>query len=269
MHGALGIPIPSAHDPRGEGSLAGEWELSGQETITELAPALRPLDQEGPAVELETTLKQCEDFLFPSKQMSLRERGIYYHLLRHTRLVGKETGLFAIDPLAAALGVSSSIREDLRSLHERGCIRIEDKSRNGHLIRVLLPAEMPGVVREAQPTEAVDLDTVDFFSNRRYLPELLARENHACFYCLRNVGQDNCELDHVVARAVGTDNSYRNIVVSCHGCNTTKQAREPDAFLRSLYRAGVLSQQELEERLSRLGQLQAGALKPDIRQAAG
>ena len=215
-------------------------------------------------MDLETTLKQSEDYLFPAMQMSLRERSIYYHLLRHTRLVGKETGLFAIDPLAAALAVSSSIRDDLRGLHERGCIRIEDKSRSGHLIRVLLPIEIPGVVPEMRPTEVVDIATVDFFSGRRYLAELLARENQACFYCLRHVGPDTCELDHVVARAVGTDHSYRNIVISCHECNTTKQAREPDAFLRSLYRAGALSQPELEERLSRLGQLQSGSLKPDI-----
>ena len=220
-------------------------------------------------MDLETTLKQCEDHLFSAMKMSPRERSIYYHLFRHTRLVGKETGLFAIDPLAAVLDVSSSIRDDLRSLHERGCIRIEEKSRNGHSIRVLLPIEIPGVVPEIQPTEAVDIGAIDFFSGRHYLAALLARENEACFYCLRHVSQDNCELDHVVARAVGTDNSYRNIVVSCHECNTTKQAREPADFLRSLYRCGVLSQPELEGRLSMLGQLQSGSLMPYIRQGAG
>jgi HNH endonuclease len=218
-------------------------------------------------VDVETTLKQCEDHLFPTMKMSLRERSIWYHLFRHTRLVGKETGLFAIDPLAAALDVSSSIRDDLRSLHDRGCIRIEEKSRNGHLIRVLLPLEIPGVVPEIQPTAAVDIDAIDFFSGRLYLTALLARENQACFYCLRHVLPDNCELDHVVARAIGTDNSFRNIVVSCHECNTTKQARDPADFLRSLYRCGVLSQPDLEGRLSTLAQLQSGSLIPDIGQA--
>jgi hypothetical protein len=52
--------------------------------------------------------------------------------------------------------------------------------------------------------------------------------------------------------------------VSCHECNTTKQARDPADFLRSLYRCGVLSQPELEGRLSTLAQLQSGPLLPDI-----
>jgi len=71
----------------------------------------------------------------------------------------------------------------------------------------------------------------------------------------------------VVARAVGTDNSYRNIVVSCHQCNTTKQAREPADFLRSLYCCGVLSQPELEGRLLTLAQFQCGSLLPEIGQS--
>jgi len=54
-------------------------------------------------LDVATTLKQCEDHLFSAMRMSLRERSIYYYLFRHTRLLGKETGLFAIDPLAAAL----------------------------------------------------------------------------------------------------------------------------------------------------------------------
>jgi hypothetical protein len=220
-------------------------------------------------VDLETTLKQCEDYLFPAMKMTLRERSIYYHLFRHTRLLGKEQGLFAIDPLASSLGVSTSIRDDLRSLHERGCIRIEDRSRNGHLIRVLLPEEINGVVPKLEPAEVVDIETIDFFADRLYLAALLARENGACFYCLRQVRPDICQLDHVVAQAEGMNNSYRNIVVACHECNTTKQAAAAADFIRLLYRRGLLSQTDLEGRLSALRMLQAGKLVPDIGRSAG
>jgi hypothetical protein len=115
-----------------------------------------------------------------------------------------------------------------------------------------------------QPTEVVDIETVDFFTNRLYLAALLARENGACFYCLRHVRHDNCELDHVVARVDRTNNSYRNIVVSCHECNTTKQAQEAADFIRFIYRRGVLSQTDLEGRLSSLELLQAGKLVPEV-----
>ena len=209
-------------------------------------------------------IKQCEDYFFPARSFSTRERALYYHLLRHTHLDGKPTALVAILPLANAIGVAeSSVREDIRALHERGCIKIEDRSRNGHLIRVLLPAEVPGIVPTSPPVVDLDVESLDFFSNRRFVAVLLARETSRCFYCLKAIRAETCELDHVVSQANGRDNSYRNIVCACHECNTTKQAQQAADFVRGLYRKGVLSQTELENRLAALEQLQAGKLVPD------
>lgn len=216
-------------------------------------------------MDLASTLKSIEDHLFRAKRMTVRERCLYYHLFRHTRLAGKESGLFALAPLSIAIGVSeTSVREDVRLLDERGCIRIEERSRMGHLIRVLLPEEIDGVMPDSRPEEPLDIEQVDFYTDRRHLPALLARENGVCFYCLRHVRGDNCQLDHVVAQADGTNHSYRNVVVSCHECNTTKQAKHAGDFIRSLYRRGVLSQSELEERLLAVETLQSGKLVPDI-----
>ena len=130
---------------------------------------------------------------------------------------------------------------------------------------MLLPSEIDGVIPLHQPAEALNIETIDFFTGRHYLDALLTRENGACFYCLREVQRDNCELDHVVSRVAGTDNSYRNIVVACHGCNTTKQSRDAADFIRSLYRRGVLSQTDIEQRLSGLDNLQAGRLLPELK----
>ena len=209
-------------------------------------------------------IKQCEDHLFPALKFSVRERVLYYHLLRHTHFEGKPAALVAILPLANAMGVSeSSAREDIRSLNERGCIKIEYRSRKGHLVRVLLPNEIEGVVPKSAPLTEIDLDGLDFFSGRRFLAALLAREDNRCFYCLKGVQPQSCELDHVVSLANGTDHSYRNIVCSCHECNTTKQAQTAPDFVRALYRKGVLSQSELEDRLAAIEQLKAGQLVPD------
>ncbi len=209
-------------------------------------------------------LKQCEDHLFPTLGLTVRERVLYYHLLRHTHLEGKPSALFALLPLANATGVSeSSTREDIRALNERGCIKIEDRSRNGHLVRVLLPEDIPGVLPQASASVELDIEQLDFFSNRRFLSALLARESNRCFYCLKGIGPDSCELDHVLSQANGRNHSYRNIVCSCHECNTTKQAQAPSDFIRSLYRKGILSQPELENRLAALDQVQTGRLIPD------
>jgi 5-methylcytosine-specific restriction endonuclease McrA len=216
-------------------------------------------------VDVVAVLKNCEDYLFPAMKMTVRERSLYYHLFRQTRLIGKENGLFGIAPLASAVASSAtSIREDIRSLHERGIIQIDERTRHGHLLRVFLPSEIDGVVPKHSALPTVDIETIDFFADRKYLATLLARENNVCFYCLKGIRPDNCELDHVVARAGGTDNSYRNIVATCHECNTTKQARDAADFMRWLYRRGTLSQAELENRLSALEQLRAGRSIPDL-----
>ena len=184
-------------------------------------------------------IKDCEDHLFPKMELSLRERSMYYHLLRHTHLDGRESALVAIFPLSKAIGYSeTSAREDIRSLNEKGCIVIEDRSRKGHLVRVLLPREIGGIVPESVPDETFDIDELDFYSNRQFLDALLDRDDHRCFYCLKTLQDQSCELDHLIARANTGDNSYRNIVCSCHDCNTTKQDRDPEDFVRSLYRDG-------------------------------
>lgn len=214
--------------------------------------------------DLTPTLKQCEDHLFPRKNLTARERSLYYHLLRHTHAEGKPSALFALLPLSQALNVSeSSAREDIRSLQEKGCIRI-DRSRQGHLVTVLLPSEIEGVIPTSPATSTLDLEALDFFTGRRYVRAILEREQHCCFYCLKAIQADTCELDHVVSRINGVDHSYRNIVASCHECNTTKQASAPEDFLRTIYRKNRLSAAEFEERLAALERLQSGRSVPNV-----
>jgi len=221
-------------------------------------------------VDLAKVIKNCEDHLFPLKEFSVQERILYYHLLRHSRLEGQEQALFALLPLANALKISeSTVRDSIRALHERGCIQIVERSRQGHLIRVSLPEEIGGVIPEAAQEIEIKIEELDFFSSRRFVGALIARENGRCFYCLKAVRPEVCELDHVQPRANGNDNSYRNIVVACHGCNTTKQASPAQDFVRALYRKGVLSQEELTARLNALENLAAGKIRPNMEALRG
>jgi biotin operon repressor len=218
-------------------------------------------------MELAGLIAQVEDHLFQQLHMTVCQRSLYYHLLRHTRLLGRQSHLFAIDPLADALGVSDfSIRRDIRTMHEKGCIHIEQRSRRGHEIRVVLPSEIPGLIPSGKSPQPLDVEEIDFFSGRRFVEVLLARQDGVCFYCMKGLRATECELDHVVPRALGEDHSYRNVVAACHECNTTKQERQADDFLRCLYRRGVLSQPELEGRLAALLALQSGELVPDLGQ---
>lgn len=215
--------------------------------------------------DLSAVLRDIEDYLFPQLNLSAWERVLYYHLLRHTRILGKISTMCAIAPLAQTTGMSDfKVREVIRTMHAKGCIQIEDRSRQGHLVRVLIPSEIPGVIPEVQNKELIDIQTLDVFSNRKHLSSLLAREQKRCFYCLRNIDINTCQLDHVVPQAVHIDNTYRNVVISCHECNTTKGETPADDFIRLLYRKGLLSPQELQNRLATLEQLQAGEIIPEL-----
>jgi len=111
---------------------------------------------------------------------------------------------------------------------------------------------------------AVDIESLDFYAERRFVRALIEREGGSCFYCMREVRADTCALDHVVAQVTRADNSYRNVVVTCHDCNSNKQGHDGREFLRALYRKGMLSQEELIQRMHAIEQLEAGSLVPDI-----
>ena len=211
-----------------------------------------------------------ENFLILGLGLSAYDRSLYYHLLRHTRLKGRESAMFAIGPLSKATGLSDfKVREVVRNLHQKGCLRIEDRTRLGHKISVLLPGEISGLVRPAAPTEPVDLLAIDFFANRQHLGAILARESQACFYCLKKLNHETCELDHVSPQKDALDNSYKNIVASCHGCNKAKGDRSAEDFVRSLYRSGVLNERELQLRLTAIEALRAGQLVPELAASCG
>lgn len=191
------------------------------------------------------------------------------HLLRHTRMKGSASAVFAVAPLSKALPISDiKVREIIRALHAKGCISIEDRSRQGHLIQVFLPTELPSVSKATPRLEAVDVESLDFFNDPRCAVPILERENYCCFYCLRALTQQTCELDHLIPQAERLNNSYRNIVASCHQCNKAKGASEVASFIRGRYRARLLSEEELQDRLAAVVAVQDGTRVPSVRSDA-
>lgn len=206
--------------------------------------------------------QDIEDRLAPQFNLDAWERTIYYHLLRHTRLEGKQSALFSIGPLSKVIPLSDfKVRDVLRNLDRKGCTK-NLVTRKGYEVTVYLPNEIPALTTGIKSEVRVDIETLDFFTGRTYLNSLLEREWYCCFYCLANVTEENCELDHVIPQAVVTDNSYRNIVVSCHSCNRKKRGQNAQDYLRAIYRQGLLGDEDLRVRLHTLGRLQSGKLVP-------
>ena len=56
------------------------------------------------------------------------------------------------------------VRDAVRSMDSKGCIKIEDRSTKGHLIRVFLPSELPILQTVSDGNPALDVETLDFFT---------------------------------------------------------------------------------------------------------
>ena len=214
--------------------------------------------------------KQFEDDLIPQLRLSVIDRAVYSHLLRHSRLEGKPRVRFSLAWLAhgARLCVGSA-RPALHRLFDNGALRLIECSKSGHLVQVRLPEEIRGVrmseiVEPPRKTRAVNIEGTDFLQSGRLRRAIHAREGGRCFYCLRRVVRRRRCLDHVVPRAKLGRNSYRNLVSCCHDCNAVKKARPAHELLRWLFRERRLDSSELRGRLRALNSLKAGKLVPPL-----
>lgn len=213
-------------------------------------------------MDWQAIFKDIEDELMPHFRCDVWERGLYYYLLRHTRIAGLDATTIPLSAISGTLGCSEfQARKSIRSLAAKGCIELE-QTRKGHYVKVFLPNELSLPSVPEQP--ALNIEEIDFFKNREYLGVLLKREQNRCFYCLREIKEDSCELDHVVSQLNVGDNGYRNIVASCHQCNTKKQGGSAEDFIRQLCRKNLLSEKEFEGRMQALEALKDGQIKPEI-----
>jgi hypothetical protein len=227
----------------------------------------------------ELVWKQLEDLLAPRLRLSLIDRTVYAHLLRHSRLEGKLRLRFSIRWLARNIRLSSGpVRHAVRRLVAHGALRLVQRSKTGHVVEVRLPEEIRPerlngtesraavAVKEdgAGAGAAINIEEADFLQNTTLRKAIHAREHGQCFYCLRRTRSTVQCLDHVVPRARSGCNSYRNLVSSCIECNSQKGEKPADDFLRRLYREGQLNAAELAGRLRALDDLASGKLRPSL-----
>ena len=218
--------------------------------------------------------KDFEDFLCPNLTLSVYDRAVYSHLLRHTRLENKPEVQISIEKLSVGSAMSrSGAREALRRLEARGVLQlIRHGYQTRHVIRLKLPSEVQGV-RATKNNSAqsafvaryrADMETVDFLRYQNLRRSIHQRENGKCFYCLRGLTTHNRCLDHVVPQANLGGNSYRNLVSCCFDCNSRKKEGPAQELLRWLFRERRLSAYEFRARLRALQALKAGKLKPQV-----
>ena len=223
----------------------------------------------------ELVWKQLEDLLVPRLRLSVIDRTVYSHLLRHTRLEGKLRLRFSIFWLARNIRLSTGpVREGVRRLVSQGALRLIQRSKAGHVVEVRLPGEIRAMrlnrierraaAKELRSRAVVNIEEADFLHDKPLRKTIHARERGQCFYCLRRTSSTVHCLDHVVPRSQSGPNSYRNLVSSCMECKVQKGEKAADDFLRRLYRERRLTAAELAGRLRALDALASGKLRPPL-----
>src|SRR6266849_1962594 len=182
--------------------------------------------------------KQLEDLLVPRLRLSITDRAVYSHLLRHSRLEGRARLRFSMAWLARGARLSTN---PARWAVRRRIAR-----------------------RAARPLpRGIDFE-LDFLKTRALRHAIHVRERGRCFYCLRRLTPLIRCLDHVVPRVSFGSNSYRNLVSCCLLCNSQKRDHPAGDFLRWLYRERRLTAAELTARLRALDALASGKLPPAL-----
>jgi 5-methylcytosine-specific restriction endonuclease McrA len=221
--------------------------------------------------------KQFEDHLVPRLRLSITDRAVYSHLLRHSRLEGRTRLRFSIVWLARGARLSTNpARWAVRRLIAHGALRLVERGKAGHVVEVRLPDE----IRACSPRRATRHKKIgrrcarpfprsmdfeeDFLKSRALRHAIHVRERGRCFYCLRRLTPMIRCLDHVVPRVSFGSNSYRNLVSCCLQCNSQKRDRSAGDFLRWLYRERRLTAPELTARLRALDALASGKLPPRL-----
>lgn len=221
--------------------------------------------------EFSQVFAQFQDHLAP--RLDVYEQAIYLYLLRHTHVDGRREAVIgfksARKKLAFGTGKAGTppsegvVYEKLRGLEQKGCVKVLSSERAGTRLEVFLPSEIPGLLPVSTPVSDVALEDQDFFSVPENRTLILEREEWRCFYCLAKLDENNHVIEHVISRPEG-DNSYRNVVAACRRCNNRKSALLAEDYLRSIYRDGILSGDELAIRMSLLVQLRSGELRPTL-----
>lgn len=219
----------------------------------------------------EQVWKDFEDYLAPRLRLSTTDRVVYSHLLRHSRLEGKVRLKFSILWLARGTDMSrTSVRDAVRRLMRHGVLRLAERGRAGHVVEVRLPSEVRGGRPRRLPrrlrsdTRALNFDDLNFLRSPELRRAIHARERGCCFYCLGRLTRATRCLDHVVPLAAFGDNTWRNLVSCCQGCNSKKNDLPAADFLRRLHRERHLNDAELAERFRALDTLAAGKLRPHV-----
>ena len=223
-------------------------------------------------MDLRKFIVEFQDYLAP--KLDTYEQAIYLYIFRHSKLIGLDEVTLGFKSARSRIACGTgekgkpmsenSAYKKLRSLEEKGVIKILRTEHTGRLIRLFLPHEIPSMIPQEKEKTKINIEDMDFFEVPENRLSILEREKHRCFYTLFKLDEKNFVNDHVVSRPDG-NNNYRNVVAASREANNKKGSMHAEDFIRKLYREGYLNQTEFDDRMLHLQRLKAGELKPPIK----
>lgn len=93
-------------------------------------------------------------------------------------------------------------------------------------------------VREPEPSRDEPRETIPLsVSTKNYRKLLLRRGGCRCRFCGCKLNEENSNIDHLIPRSQGGDNSPANLVLTCITCNGLKGGRTPEQWAADILRA--------------------------------
>src|SRR5260370_21219992 len=95
-------------------------------------------------IDVVEVCKELEDVLAPRLKLSVLDRAVYSHLLRHSRFEGKPRLRFSILWLAHNLGITARrARESVPRLVDKGVLRLVERRNIVHVAEVRFAGKLP------------------------------------------------------------------------------------------------------------------------------
>lgn len=120
------------------------------------------------------------------------------------------------------VGRSKVVATDFTTCDWERWVRLPPASDDEIVESVSMTVRIPRVI------QLLDFDRVPTPRVKFTRANVYLRDDHRCQYCGRQSGARDLTLDHIHPRSRGGRTTWRNIVVSCIGCNARKRDRLPE-----------------------------------------
>ena len=115
------------------------------------------------------SIADISDRLIPRLRLDTYEQAIYWYLFRQTHLLDTDEATVSYTAIENSIGVTkTAATRRLRSLAEKGCIKVVDTGWGGTKVSVALPVQILGSQFDANPGQTLDIETINFFGQPKY-----------------------------------------------------------------------------------------------------